>query len=68
MGVQKSDLCDLEGVVHEERESSILFSVTGERREAVWLPKSQIEVEGPDPSGKATVTLPQWLAEDRRLV
>lgn len=39
----------------------------GTTDEAVWLPLSQIEIE-PAQSGYHTVTLPEWLAQEKGLV
>ncbi len=68
MGAEKAELADIEGVVHETREASLLFSTTGERSDAVWLPLSLVEVQVSVATSRGTVTMPQWLAEDRRLV
>ena len=41
--------------------------VTDEER--VWLPKSQVDLGGPPVVGKViSVTIPNWLAEDKGLV
>lgn len=58
----RDDLVDIphDGVVlDEDQHRAILFKIDGEE---VWLPRSQI-VEHDD----NTVTIPQWLAEDRDL-
>jgi len=34
----------------------------------VWLPKSQIEIERTDRGDYVTVTLPEWLAIEKKLV
>ena len=63
----KSDLVDLELAFHSESHRAILVSTDGEIDGRVWLPKSQIEFEQL-PRDRVSVTLPQWLAEERRLV
>lgn len=40
----------------------------GEPEKAVWLPKSQIEVDPPGNIGVKTVTMPRWLAEEKGLI
>lgn len=43
------------------------MSNNGERKDAKWLPKSQIEIE-PMTGGLFVVTMPEWLAIDKELV
>lgn len=65
----KSRLTDLELMVHHWTERAVLVSADGNREGAVWLPKSQIELEEEPEAGKAQiVTLPQLLAETKGLV
>lgn len=62
----RSNLVDLALHLDHETDAAILVSDDGEKK--VWLPKSQVEFE-PDARGDGvTVTLPQWLAEEKRLV
>lgn len=68
----KSDLIDVTVQMHMETERAVLVSDDGDRNKAVWLPKSQIEIEfhsGMKERGKgtATITLPGWLAKDKEL-
>jgi hypothetical protein len=53
-----------------ETDKAILVTDTGDPSDAVWLPKSQIEVQEEDPErgDTITVTLPEWLAEDKGLI
>lgn len=63
----RSDLVDLEVQIHGETDHAVKISLDGDRAKAVWVPRSQIEIERT--SGKfATVTMPEWLAADRKLV
>lgn len=72
-------LTDLTLCLHAETDKAILVSDTGVAARAVWLPKSQIEIEQ---TGKFTyaenrigakkypvviVTLPEWIAIDKGL-
>ncbi len=59
---------ELELMVHYETEKAILASDTGIKADAVWLPKSQIHMDGPDPTGVRWVTVPEWLAAEKDLV
>ena len=63
----KSDLIDVSMTKHAETAKAILVSDTGDKDDAIWLPKSQIEVDD-DGHGNVTVTLPEWLATDKGLV
>ena len=56
----RSDLIDIAGEVRVDRDASILF-YDGDRE--VWLPKSQIEI-----NGDGTVTMPEWLAQEKELI
>jgi len=62
----KSELCELEVAMHHETELAVLVSLDGDKDEAVWLPKSQIEIEYQD--GFLILTLPKWLAHDKGLI
>ena len=65
---RKSDLIDVACCQHAETDKAILVSETGERDDAVWLPKSQIEIENDSHKNFITVTLPEWLATDKGLI
>ena len=69
----KSDLIDVTVQMHAETEKAVLVSDDGDKASAVWIPKSQCEIEF-DASmkvrgnGAATLTLPEWLAKDKGLI
>ena len=63
----KSDLIDITCRLHAETDKAILISDDGNRAKAQWLPKSQIEFEL-IPGGCITVTMPEWLAIDKKLI
>jgi hypothetical protein len=65
---RKSDLIDVALAVHGETDRAILVSESGFREDAVWLPKSQIEIERGDRQDFVTITMPEWLALDKRLI
>ena len=66
----KSDLIDVTVQMHAETEKAVLVSDDGDKDKAVWIPKSQCEIEF-DASmkvrgnGAATLTLPR-MARDRK--
>ena len=68
MSDYKSDLIDVAVVRHAETEKAILVSETADKEDAVWLPKSQIEVANDGHKNFVTVTLPEWLAKDKGLI
>ena len=63
----KSDLIDLEMLLHHETEKAILISDDGDEKHAVWIPKSACEFERKDAS-LVTVTMPEWQALDKGLI
>ena len=62
----KSDLIDIEVGLHAETEKAIAVSDTGDSKDVVWLPKSQIEFV--KNKSTITVTLPEWLANKKGLI
>lgn len=64
--MSKSDLIDVAVQLHHESQKAWLVSDDGDRDNAIWIPKSQAELE---PKGKAHIlTLPEWLATEKGLV
>lgn len=63
----RSNLIDLTVQLHQETPKAILVSDDGDSERGVWLAKSLIEFE-PKANGIVEVTLPEWLAVERRLV
>ncbi len=63
----KSDILDIKMQKHAETERAILVSDDGNKDHAVWLPKSQIEIEE-EKDGFILVSLPEWLALEKNLV
>jgi len=68
MRVSESRLADLKLFEHARTERALLASLTGDKREAVWLPLSQIEINSTGAEGIHDVTLPEWLALDKGLI
>ena len=55
--------------IHHETERSYLVSETGNKDNAVWVPKSQIEVSDPVEVGETVeITMPEWLAKERGFI
>lgn len=52
-----------------ETDKALLVSDTGDRDDAVWIPKSQIEYpDGSKRGDTVTIEMPEWLAEDKGLI
>ena len=64
----KRELVDLTGRVYAETAKAILFSTTGDAKDAKWLPRSLIEIEHDAPKNVYIVTMPSWVAVDKGLV
>ena len=47
------------------REISALYP--GDER-LIWLPRAEIRAVKPEPNGRATITIPRWLADAKRLL
>lgn len=61
------ELVDICAIVRRRRAKAVLV-VHAEEKAPVWLPLSQVEVAD-NPDGRtATITLPQWLAEEKGIV
>ena len=54
--------------LHHETEKAVLVSDTGVGDDAVWLPKSQVEVYETDRAGNRILVLPEWLALEKGLI
>ena len=66
----KSNLGDYDVQLHHEtpgERGAYLVSDDGDKDKAVWIPKSQCEIE-PSPTGHGyVITLPEWLAIEKGL-
>lgn len=63
-----SELVDLTMHVHAETKAAVLASDDGEEANAVWLPKSQIEMEPLRDKRFYEITMPTWLAAKHKLI
>jgi hypothetical protein len=65
----KSELVDLTVVIRKETELAVLVRDPESDRPAVWLPKSQIEIEWADRHhSRATITGERWFFEEKELI
>lgn len=67
--MSKRELIDLTVALHAETAKAVLVSEDGKKERAVWIPKSQCEVE-PHERHQAivTLTMPEWMAKDKGLI
>lgn len=64
----RSNLADLEVVVRRETDLAYGIADPNKAGNIIWLPKSQCQVDDYDvPSGRATLTAPEWLLTDKGL-
>lgn len=63
---------DIEVTLHADPEGAFAICVSddGEKRNSVWLPRSQIDIHNVNAveGDVITITLPEWLAEDKGLI
>jgi len=61
-----SGMVDISGELIHETDNAILID-DGDRR--VWLPKSQVEMEGMAFAGyNIKISIPEWLAQEKELI
>ena len=65
--MSKSDLIDITVCRHAETDKAVLVSDDGDKANAVWIPKSQCEIDEGQ-CGYITITLPEWLALEKELI
>ena len=63
----KSDVIDLDVQVLHQTEKAALVTLDVPEN-GLWLPLSQIELSETGIAGIMTVTLPEWLAQERGLI
>lgn len=61
------EIVDITARKMAETDLAILVT-TGNSEDAVWLPKSQIEMENAETVGHVIVSVPEWLAMDKGLI
>ena len=62
----KSTIIDIETIIVHVTDKAVLVKDSDDD-DPVWLPLSQIELEG-EPGEIGTITLPEWLAIERGLI
>lgn len=64
----KSNLVDIEVKLHHQTDRAVLVSTTGDRKDAVWVPKSLCEIEPKTAQGLYTLTAEEGTLIDKELV
>lgn len=64
----RSNIVDVEVQLLRETEKAVQVSPVGTSAEAVWLPRSQIEIAPAERGTLHIVTLPDWLANEKGLI
>lgn len=64
--MSRSNVIDIDVEVTARTDRAVLVH-TGNKEEAVWLPLSQIEISPTGVGGIETVTVPEWLADEKGL-
>lgn len=55
--------------IHVETPTAVLVSECGDKSKAVWLPKSQVTISrSKDKDDEGTITIPEWLAEEKEII
>lgn len=63
----RSDVIDIDVQVLHETAQAVLVT-DGVPDDAVWFPKSQVELSETGIGGIMTLTCPEWLARDKGLI
>jgi hypothetical protein len=63
----RSNIIDVDLHLHHKTAAAALVSDTADPKDAVWMPLSQIELDG-EIGETCTVTLPEWLALEKGLI
>ena len=64
----QKEVIDVDMLLLAETEKAILVSDTDDDKDKIWLPKSQVEFTPATSKGITTVTLPVWLAHNKKLI
>lgn len=64
----KAELVDLKLYRFAETDRAVLVSDNEDEELAVWIPKSQVEINTTDRRSVIQVTMPEWLAIQKRFV
>ena len=61
------DFVDIDGAIEARTDKAILFH-TGDKTQAAWLPRNQIQIDDTGFPEIFTVSMPEWMALDRGLI
>lgn len=68
--MSRYDTVELKVFIHHETDAAYLVSETGDKDDAVWLPKSQLQGEPVcvEKGSIADLEIPEWLAIEKGFV
>lgn len=66
MRSKRDEIVDICAVIHHRTDRAVLIDHGG--KDKVWLPLAHAEVEANEDGRTHTVSIPQWLAEDKGIV
>jgi hypothetical protein len=65
--MSRDELIEIDGAIEARTDQAVLFH-TGDKSQAVWLPRSRIQIDDTGFPEIFTVTMPEWMAVDRGLI
>jgi hypothetical protein len=65
--MSRDELIEIDGAIEARTDQAVLFH-TGDKSQAVWLPRSRIQIDDTGIPEIFTVTMPEWMAVDRGLI
>lgn len=68
MRVVEGAIIDMQVYEHARTEKAILVSDSGDKKDAIWLPLSQVTVHNTAVSFIRDIVLPEWLAKEKGLI
>lgn len=65
--MSRNEIVEVDGAIEARTDKAILFH-TGDKTQAVWLPRNQIQIDDTGFPEIFTVSMPEWMALDRGLI
>lgn len=65
--MSRNEIVEVDGAIEARTDRAILFH-TGDKTQAVWLPRNQIQIDDAGFPEIFTVSMPEWMALDRGLI
>ncbi len=68
MRVVEGAIIDIQVHEHARTEKAILVSDSGDKKDAIWLPLSQVTVHNTEVNFIRDIIIPEWLAKEKGLI